>query len=192
MSFYREQTIRMIDILKESGSINVVHDFYAQLSRFRPIDSVGVINALDAPVVDSSTLVRDSVTARAWMNGISLQDIRNHVVFTIYREFATIIDSKDFFDDTIQEEMYKNINREGAPSTYTEELGALLETCFYIHQICALKEIIEDKFDDLSIVKSQEWDMYHHWLIYNVNNNGLRATVYENFKLIEPTLNQLS
>ena len=191
MSFYREQTVRMIEILKESGSINVVHDFYAQLSRFRPIDSVGIINALDAPVADSSTLVRDSITARAWMSEISLQDIRNHVVFSIYREFATIVDSKGFFDDTIQEEMYKNINRDGPPSTYTEELGTLLETCFYIHQICALKEIIEDKFDDLSIVKSEEWDMYHYWLLYNVNTNGLKATVYENFKLIEPTLSQM-
>lgn len=86
MSFFTEQTKRMISLLKEGQSLNVVRDFYAQLSRIRPIHSVALINSLEASDMDSSKLISTSITYRDWMKDISLEDIRNHIVFTIWKE----------------------------------------------------------------------------------------------------------
>ena len=48
--------------------------------------------------------------------------------------------------------------------------------------------MIEDEFDDLSILDDPDWDMYHIWLLNSVNTMGLTYTVFENFKLLEPVI----
>lgn len=181
----------MISNLQETGSLNVVKDFYAQLSIVRPIDHISIINALNCHEnMDSSKLISSSVTYRTWMSQISLEDIRNHIIFTIWKEHQTIISDSPYYDKTINNESYHNSSKpHGQLSIHTEEIGKLLETSFYIHQICAIKEMIDDEFDDLSIVDEAEWDMYHDWLLASVTKKGLVYVVYENFKLIEGLIN---
>ena len=191
MSIYRQETKKMIRLLQGSGrSTNVLRDFFAQLSRIRPIDSIAVINALQPSNVDSGKLIVQSVTKRDWMQHISLGDIRTHVVFTIWKEHKLIISSKNYYDTAIDNELYKKCykNTTDIPSLHVDEIGKLLETCFYISHICAIKELIEDDFDDLSIIETSEWDMYHIWLLTCIKDSNLKNTVYENFKLIEPLL----
>ena len=190
MSFYKEQTKKMISLLQGGQSLNVMRDFFAQLSRIRPIDTIAIINSLEPSDVDSSKLITKSITYRDWMKTITLEDIRNHVVFSVWQEHQIIIDSENYYDEKIKNEKYSRLYHpsKSVPSLYSEDIGKLMETCFYIRQICILKEIIEDKFDDLSIIDDPDWDMYHFWLLNNINNNGLQFTVYENFKLIESLL----
>ena len=90
-SFYKTQTKVMVTILQETGTLNVVRDFYAQLSNIRPIHSLSIINALNAGEMDSSKLIQSSVMQREWMSHISLEDIRNHVIFTIWKEHQTVV-----------------------------------------------------------------------------------------------------
>jgi hypothetical protein len=193
MSFYKEQTRRMISLLQEGRSLNVLRDFFSQLSRVRPIDPIAIINSLEPSDIDSSKLIYNSVTYRDWMKTISLEDIRNHIVFTIWKEHQIIIDSENYYDGSIKNMLYQRIYQPSnhIPSLHAENIGILLETCFYIRQICVLKELIEDNYDDLSIIDEPDWDMYHFWLLHGVNEKGLKYIVYENVKLLEPLI-QLS
>ncbi len=52
MSFYKEQTKRMLSLLQEGKSLNVIRDFFSQLSRIRPIDSIAIINSLEPSDID--------------------------------------------------------------------------------------------------------------------------------------------
>jgi len=186
MNFYRAQTSTMIEHFKASKSLNVISDFYAQLSNIRPIASLNLINALNASEMDSSKLVTASITFREWMKHITLEDIRNHVVFSIWKEQKQVVDHNNYYDTTVPNDSYHRCHRPAAdPSMHIEEIGKLLETSFYIRQICVLKELLEDDFDDLSIVEDEEWDMYHNWLFTATAKKGLVYTVYENFKLLE-------
>tara|TARA_B100000674_G_scaffold312073_1_gene259414 strand:+ start:304 stop:885 length:582 start_codon:yes stop_codon:yes gene_type:complete len=189
MQFYKEQTKRMISLLREGKSLNVLRDFFAQLSRIRPLITIAVINALEPSDVDSSKLISECVTHRDWMKKITIEDIRNHIVFLIWKEHKFIVNSNDYYDKTIDDDEYHRcISPSSTTSLLTEDIGILIETCFYIRQICVLKELIEDDFDDLSILDEPEWDMYHLWLHHSVNTHGLKQTIYENFKMIEPLI----
>lgn len=185
-SFYKSQTKIMISNLKTTGTLNVVRDFYAQLSNIRPINSLSIINALNAGDMDSSKLIHSSITYREWMSHISLEDIRNHIVFTIWKENRTVVSEYPYYDTSINNELYHQCHRPSdAASMHAEDIGNLLETCFYIRQVCAIKELIEDNFDDLSILDDPDWEMYHVWVLNSVNTNGLVKTVFENFKLLD-------
>ena len=189
MSFYKAKTEIMINNLKDSGNLNVVCDFYAQLSNVRPISSLSIINALHAGEMDSSRLIVNSVTIREWMRNITLKDIRNHVVFTVWKEHRTVIEENPYYSSTVASDNYHRCHDPSKPPClFAEEIGKLLETSFYICQVCAIKEIVEDDFDDLSIIRDPEWDLYHIWLLSSVEKKGLVYTVYENFKLIEPLI----
>ena len=187
MNVFKEQTKRMMEVLQETKSINAVCDFYAQLSNIRPINSLSVINALHAGEMDSSKLISESVTYREWMRHIKLKDIRNHVIFTIWKEHQTIVSEHPYYGSSINDENYHKCYDPKADISMGE-VGNLLETCFYIRQVCAIKEMMEDEFDDLSIINDPEWDMYPNWLSNLVNEKGLTTCVYENFKLIEPLI----
>lgn len=187
MNIFKEQTKRMMEILQETKSINAVCDFYAQLSNIRPINSLSVINALHAGEMDSSKLISESVTYREWMRHIKLKDIRNHTLFTIWKENQTIVSEHPYYGLSINDENYHKCYDPKADISMGE-VGNLLETCFYIRQVCAIKEMMEDEFDDLSIINDPEWDMYPNWLSNLVNEKGLTVCVYENFKLIEPLI----
>lgn len=190
MSFYKEQTKRMLSLLQEGRSLNVLRDFFSQLCRVRPIDTIAIINSLEPSDIDSSKLIYNSITYRDWMKTISLEDIRNHIVFSIWKEHQVIIDSEKYYDANIKDALYQRIYQPSnhIPSLYAENIGILMETCFYIRQICVLKELIEDNYDDLSIIDDPDWDMYHFWLLNGVNEKGLKYIVYENVKLLEPLI----
>ena len=189
MSFYKAKTEIMVNSLKDSGNLNVVCDFYAQLSNVRPISGLSIINALHAGEMDSSKLIANSVTHRDWMRHIKLKDVRNHIVFTIWKEHRTVVQETPYYSTSVNNEKYHQCYVPAtAPSMFVEDIGKLLETSFYICQVCAIKELLEDDFDDLSIIRDSDWDLYHVWLLNSVNEKGLVYTVYENFKLIEPLI----
>lgn len=183
MSFYREQTERMVKILREENATNTLLDFFTQLSRIRPLNSIALVNALNAKLVDSSSMIFECTTEREWMKRISLEDLRNHVVFVMWKEFQTIVESGDFYDDTINDDKYHAVSKR--KGLLAEDLYVFLETSYYIRQICILKELIEDNFDDLSIIREPDWDIYPQWVSYHMRTSGLAKTIYEHFKLID-------
>ena len=188
-SFYKTQSKLMVAALHQTGTLNVVRDFYAQLSNVRPIHSISIINALNAGDMDSSKLISSSITYRNWMSDISLEDIRNHIIFTIWKEHQTIVTDSPYYNTSVNNEAYHVCHRpDKAVSIHAEDIGNLLETSFYIQQVCAIKEMIDDEFDDLSILDEPEWEMYHIWLLNAINVHGLPYVVLENFKLLESVI----
>lgn len=184
MNIYRQQTRRLIKKLKETkGNLNAVMDFFVQLSRIRPIMSIGIINAIQSEMTDSSKLMWNSITSREWMARISLDDIRNHVVFIMYKNFQTVLDSQDYYDTSIENVKYHVAAQR--KTLLLEDLAPLLETCYYIRHICIIKEWIEDDFDDLSMLEADDWDMYPNWISMCVQQGGLKHAVHEAYKLIE-------
>ena len=144
-SFYKSKSKIMISVLRQTKTLNVVRDFYAQLSNVRPINSLSIINALNAGEMDSSKLISTSVTYREWMKHISLEDIRNHIIFSIWKEYQSVVDHNNYYDTSIPNKTYHGCYKpNGVPSMHIEEIGKLLETSFYIRQICVLKELLED------------------------------------------------
>ena len=186
MNQYREQTYRLIRTLKANNcNTNAILDFFVQLSCIRPIMSIGIINAVKSELTDSSNLIYNSITRRPWMNLISLDDLRNHVVFVLWDNFQTVVDSTVYYDKTIEHTKYHSAMRD---TLLVQDLAPLLETCLYIRHVCVIKEWVDDGFDDLSMLEQDEWDIYPNWLLHCTNKGGLSYTIYEVFKLIEKWL----
>jgi len=174
----------MIHLLRDGNpSSNVMLDFFTQLSRIRPINSIAIINAMNEPLLDSSSMILACTTERQWMKRISLEDLRNHVVFIMWKEFQIIVNSDNFYDANIEDDRYHAVGKRSG--VLAQDLNTFLETSFYIRHVCVLKELIEDNFDDLSIIHDPEWTIYPEWIAYHVNTHGLAKCVYENFKLID-------
>lgn len=120
------------------------------------------------------------------MKLISLDDLRNHVVFVLWDNFQTVVDSTVYYDKTIVNDKYHSAMKD---TLLVQDLAPLLETCFYIRHVCVIKEWIDDEFDDMSLLEEQdEWDIYPNWLLYCTNKGGLTNAVYEVFKLVETWL----
>lgn len=120
------------------------------------------------------------------MKLISLDDLRNHVVFVLWDNFQTVVDSTVYYDKTIVNDKYHSAMKD---TLLVQDLAPLLETCFYIRHVCVIKEWIDDEFDDMSLLEEQdEWDIYPNWLLYCTNKCGLTNAVYEVFKLVEAWL----
>ena len=62
MSFYKEQTKKMISLIQDGQTLNVVRDFFAQLSRIRPIDTIAIINSLEPSDVVSIHVIKTKET----------------------------------------------------------------------------------------------------------------------------------
>lgn len=135
-------------------------------------------------MTDSSNLSWNSVTEREWMRQISLDDIRNHVIYIIYKNFQTVLDSQDYHDRTICDATYHLLA--SRKTLVVEDITPLLETCFYIRHVCVLREWIEDGFDDLTMLEDDEWDIYPNWVLLQVNLGGLKNAVYKVYELIQP------
>ena len=190
-SYYKLQTYRMIDIYRETRAANVLTDFFSQLARVRGLDTVAFVNAIaDKDVdADSSKIIQTCMTQKAWMTTISIEDIRNHVVFTIWKEHETIVDESNYYDKNVQNSLYHGCYYPNSSvNIYTEQLGTVLETAFYVQQISILNELVEDDFDNFSVIEEPFWEMYHLWLFNALTTNDLKYVVYENFKLIQPLI----
>lgn len=185
MNIYRQQTRRLINKLQETRcNLNAILDFFIQLSRIRPMFSIAIINAVQSEMTDSSKLSWNSVTEREWMRRISLEDLRNHVVFIVFKDFKTVLDSEDYYDDSICDPTYHALAKR--KTLLAEDIAPWLETCFYIRHVCILREWIEDGFDDLSILEDDEWDIYPNWIMLQVNLGGLKNAVHKVYELIQP------
>ena len=184
---YREQSKKMLSMVRKSKSINVMRDFFAQLSTIRPLYHVAIINALNSDDAGLSMLISNSITRPTWINDVSMKEIRNHILFLMWEQFKTIVASDPYYSEDYENDLYhKYYVPDKDPGTYVQELGLILETAYYIYHIFVLKTLIDEEHMDP--LEEDHWDMYPKWLEWNIHNNGLVHTVYENFKLLEPLL----
>ena len=169
---YRQKTLEMLKMVNKTGNINIIKDFFAQLAKMDDLEIFPIINAISSKSNDLNQLIFNSIQIKPWMHKISLEDIRNIVVFILWRDYKIIcsLDAKYIPDS-------KDIQCLIKPSNgFTERLITLLESCFYVKQIYHVKcnQIPEN------------WDRFIPWIHLYYNKYGLIEIVHSLGKLIIP------
>lgn len=117
MSDYTVQFTKLRSMLTDSGNNNLVRDFYVQLLSIRNLNREMILSTLDKRIVEPPV----------WITMVCKSDIRNIVVFIMWKEFQTVIDTKE------------SVYGEGSTlGTKIEELFIYLETMYYVNQIHCL------------------------------------------------------
>ena len=111
---YTTQFNKMCELLHQTNNRNVMRDFFVQLQEHRSLDREIILNTLD-----------DLPSPKPlWLAMVNKTDIRNIVVFLMWKEFQTVIDAKE-----------KLFNEESSLGTDIEYLAVYIETMYYSYQI---------------------------------------------------------
>ena len=132
---YPLQFKRMVDIYDESCNNNIIRHFFAQLSNLRTLYMYALSNAIDCGEELVKDVILHSVTYETWMKDITLKDVRNHIVFLIWKEFKTVIATEPYHRGRFVE--FDRVST--LTPTQTKELGILIETIYYIHHVHAIR-----------------------------------------------------
>ena len=150
MTNYTVQFTKLRSMLNDTGNNNLIRDFYVQLLSIRNLNKDMILRTLDEIPLDIPQ----------WLTMVNKSDIRNIVVFIMWKEFQTVIDTK--------ESVY---HEESTLGTTIEELFVYLETKYYTDQIVNIMNA-----DPLS---------YIDWVKQHVENQGLVFTVDRLFMLLQ-------
>ena len=111
---YTTQFNKMRELLHQTNNRNVMRDFFVQLQEHRSLDREIILNTLD-----------DLPSPKPlWLAIVNKTDIRNIVVFLMWKEFQTVIDAKE-----------KVYSEESSLGTDIEYLSVYIETMYYSYQI---------------------------------------------------------
>ena len=132
MSLYAKNVNTCIQMFERDKNINIIKSFFTQLSTIAPVHLHCLLEACDT--------INYKMKTEEWLNNITLKEIRNHVVFIMYKDFQTILDEKDYYDKSIVCEKYISMYKPAvAPSIDIERLSTVLETLFYLNHVEAMK-----------------------------------------------------
>ncbi len=138
----------LCNLLRTTRNMNIMRDFFTQLQLHRKLNETHINNQLDG---------RPSEDPK-WLSLVRKTDVRNIIVFLMWKEFSTVIDA--------QESIF---NEDSSLGIHIEDLAIHLETCYYVDQIKKLQNgIYEEKV--LS---------YIEWVRYMVDSFGLVKTIQE-------------
>jgi|SaaInlV_150m_DNA_3_1039698.scaffolds.fasta_scaffold56046_2 hypothetical protein len=135
---YPKQFYKLKGMLNGSGNRNIIHDFLIQLREVRTLNN----NILQDYINDRP------VQVPSWIEKVNQYDIHNVVVFIMWKEFQTVI-------DTYQEN--SNIG------TKIEDLANILETIYYVKQMIN--------------IHNDEPRSYTEWVRYGIETHGIERTV---------------
>lgn len=137
---YTSQFNKMLTLLNQTNNRNVIRDFFIQFQEVRALDRDIIINALDGMPSPKPP----------WLAMVNKTDIRNIVVFLMWKEFQTVIDAKE-----------KVYSQESSLDTDIEYLSVYIETMYYSYQI-------QNMDSDMS---------YVDWVKHQVDTKGLVHTI---------------
>ena len=137
---YTIQFNKMRELLHQTNNRNVIRDFFVQLQEHRSLDRKIILNTLEGLPISKPS----------WLAMVNKTDIRNIVVFLMWKEFQTVIDAKE-----------KVYNEESSLGTDIEYLSVYIESMYYSYQIQRLDSNIS----------------YMEWVKQQVDTNGLVQTI---------------
>ena len=137
---YTEQCTRLMDMLEFTNNPNLVRDFFVQLQDVLSLDKEMILCALDTT----------SYAQPGWIHQVTKTDIRNIILFLMWKEFQTVIDAKE-----------KVYSEESSLGTDIEYLSVYIETMYYSYQI-------QNMNSDMS---------YVDWVKHQVDTKGLVHTI---------------
>lgn len=173
MSYYTD-TVRLLQYYNVDRNTNYLRHFFSQLSTIREIYAIALINAITSSYCTVESLVLNCITQEQWMRRIALKDIRNYVVFTMYKDFKKVIKTEPYISCDNDDAIMHSCDRESTIGMYVENLARLIETVYYIHHIHTIK------YHQEKIIEGQ-WKMCHEYL----NSVSLIESTQFLFSLLE-------
>jgi len=142
---YTEQITRLVDMLEFTSNQNLVRDFFVQLQEALSLNKEMILCALD----DKSS------NLPTWIKQVTKTDIRNIILFLMWKEFQTVIDAK--------EDIY---NEESSLGTNIESLYTCLETRYYMKQI-----------KSLLLRRKPQTILFTEWVKSMIDKTGIHYTI---------------
>ena len=140
---YSRQVKKLVHILHNTQNLNAISDFYVQLGQCITLNNKLITN----------TLNQNPLVLPDWIYDTRDCDIKNNIVFLIWRRYQTVTDK---FDDS-----------KSLLGTKIEQLGIILETMHYVEHI---KRLFKKDYDT-------DFIPYEEYIKKNVDTNGLAHTV---------------
>ena len=133
---YYDETQRLLT-LYDKKNMNVIRHFFSQLQQHRGLFPYALINAISASihVQDEFELIENSVTVEPYMKKISIQDIRNVIVFLIRKEFNTVVAIQPYICKEETDETFLKLDKPSEIGVHVRKLEKLIETVYYITRI---------------------------------------------------------
>ena len=133
---YYDETQRLLT-LYDKKNMNVIRHFFSQLQQHRGLFPYALINAISASihVQDEFELIENSVTVEPYMKKISIQDIRNVIVFLIRKEFNTVVAIQPYICKEETDETFLKLDKPSEIGVHVRKLEKLIETVYYITHI---------------------------------------------------------
>lgn len=156
MSYY-DDTVRLLTLYKKTENLNCLRHFFSTLSTIREIYPIAIINSITSTATSVEELVYDSITTERWMSRISLTDIRNYIVFTVYKDFQKVIKTEPYIDPNNTNASMLQCDKESTIGFHVDKLARLIETVFYIHHVYVIKYQPEK-------IEKNNWKMCHEYL----------------------------
>ena len=133
---YYEETQRLLT-LYNNVNVNIIRHFFSQLQQHRQLYPYPLINAITAStyVEDEFKLIESSVTVEPYMRKITVQDIRNVIVFSIRKEFNKVVAIQPYVDVNETDKVFLQLDKPSQIGVHVNKLEKLIETCYYITNI---------------------------------------------------------
>ncbi len=177
---YKEKTYELINLIHSKKSLNSMKHFFAQLSALEQLDVFPIVNAISDNKTDYNKLVVHSIKKEPWIEKISLSDIRNVIVFYLWKEHKIMVDkSEKYINPDKQNVNYILLLQKNTTGLYSDHLLNLFHICFYVRQISIIKSSSE--LDEL-------WNRFGIFIKSYYEKHGLVQITSFFFDLIEPIL----
>lgn len=170
MSLYRQKVEACMETYKKSKNINVIKNFFTQLSMVAPIH----LNCILYGYNNIKEYLPKCLDV-SWLKNITLKEFRNIVIFILYKDYETVVDDTVYYDPTKINEKYKACYKPDAPPTLkVQELQSILETLYYTNHI---RLMCSNNVPDVMF-------MFNGWIYDLFQKAGLPGTVYALFTLL--------
>lgn len=156
MDYYNE-TQRLLE-LYDGKNINFLRHFFSQLQQHRRLLPYALINAITASkyAENEIKLIENSVTVEQYMRKITVQDIRNVIVFLIRKEFNEVVAIEPYIASTEDDEEFLKLDKKSLIGMHINKLEKLIETCYYITHIFYIVRLPEK-------ITREEWLFCHDY-----------------------------
>lgn len=179
---YFFQTVRLLNMMKDEHSTNILRHFFAEIQQLRDLYSFALINAItiakSRSYISIENLIRESITQESYMRHIALIDLRNLIVFIVRKDCNTVIQTEPFIHSSENDKQFLTLNKSSTiGAVHINKLRKLIETCYYISHIHAI-------IFHPDIIKENTWLMCHEYFKSTPLTKSLRHT----YTLLKPLI----
>ena len=129
---YSVKHSELCNLLRSTGNVNILRDFFTQLQIHRTLNETHIGNQLDGLPLEEPK----------WLPLVTKTDVRNIVVFLMWKEFSTVIDA--------HQSMF---NEDSSLGIHVEDLAVHVETMYYVKQI----ENLQNGAYETKVLSYTEW-----------------------------------